>query len=354
VSRIVTVSYTRLRDPGGVPRWNRDLHSAFPDRECVHYSWWDVCAATGVDPNLQLIPEWDKAHVLNQWLLQTKKITPDDVVLADCFWASGLEGHPRAVSVQHGNWSHTTHEDVLKGVPPEFPQHAAAQLAFRRRWAKLGKPMVAVSKFISEQMWLQWGFEVPYINNGIDTERFTTAEELFDRNRPVVIHFTTTQNKGLDHIKLLEQEVDADIHLLDVAQAHVDVNGFYHKLPREIRAAKYKLLAQADLVVHPSAHEGNSYAVLETLASGVPIVSYDVGLMFEAKEYLGGYWDGRIGRLMSRRTRSPETTRFGVESLLKSPALAGMREQARIFALQHDIRRFRLDWAKFVGETCSG
>src|SRR5690606_17306058 len=107
---------------------------------------------------------------LNHFLIQKKMVSSDDVFIADSFWARGLEEMPLAISVQHGNWSHTTKDDVDKGVLPEFPDHAREQLLFRRRWVSKGKRAVAVSKFITDQCRLQWGFEFPFINNGIDVD----------------------------------------------------------------------------------------------------------------------------------------------------------------------------------------
>src|SRR5579863_7172442 len=132
--RVVLVSFTPIDAPGGVPRFNRDLMSAFPFGSAVHYSWWDVCRETGHQPFSQAAPEWEKARVLNSWLLKTGRVTVTDIVIADSFWASGLEHLPMCVSHQHGNWSHTTLDDVTAGVAPEFPAHAEQQRLFRERY----------------------------------------------------------------------------------------------------------------------------------------------------------------------------------------------------------------------------
>src|SRR5690606_10257233 len=102
--RIVLISYTPLNAPGGVPRWNRDLSGSFPDREVIHFSWWDAAPFYGLDPNDQRVPEWKKAELLNHFLIQKKMVSSDDVFIADSFWARGLEEMPLAISVQHGNW----------------------------------------------------------------------------------------------------------------------------------------------------------------------------------------------------------------------------------------------------------
>src|SRR2546423_143417 len=96
-NRVVLVSYTPIDAPGGVPRWNRDLMSTFEEGSCFHYSWWDAAQALGIPPEEQLIPEWEKAVILNRWLLRTGRATPDDIVIGDSFWTAELEHLPMCV-----------------------------------------------------------------------------------------------------------------------------------------------------------------------------------------------------------------------------------------------------------------
>lgn len=335
--KVITISYTPLDAPGGVPRFNRDIHSAFPGS--VHYSWWDVAQTMHVDPNAQNIPEWDKAKILGYWLLGTGRVTEKDVVIADSFWASNLEHLPYCISHQHGNWSHTTFEDVQKRIPPEFPLHARIQEDFRRRYLKAGRKLTTVSQFIADQMKLQWGFESTVINNGIDCQKFKPAERRMERKRPIVIHFTTTSNKGFDHIEFVKNNVNADVWLLDEAE-------------QQLRLPKYEALAQADLVVHPSAHEGNSYAVLETLACGVPIIGYDVGLLYQLRNEGHGL---DFGHILYRSDRSPQKTADVVAAELPYYSSWKMRTRynARQFAQLHSIQNFSSTWQRYVDDLIS-
>jgi hypothetical protein len=100
VNRIVTISFTPLDAPGGVPKFNRDLHAAFPDREGVHYSWWDF--PWHLEAEEQGMTEWEKARTLNHYLVSSRKLLPSDVVIADGFWADGLEHLMLAVSHRCG------------------------------------------------------------------------------------------------------------------------------------------------------------------------------------------------------------------------------------------------------------
>lgn len=318
---VILTSYTPLDAPGGVPRFNRDLISAFPGAK--HYSWWDVPAHDSAT-----LPEWEKARVLNQWLRTTGKIKKDDVIITDGFWGLGLEDFPNVISVAHGNWSHTTKDDVLKGIPPEFPQHHAVQLRYRQEHQKRDGWIVAVSLFIAHQCRIQWDMIMPYIDNGIDIDVFTPDKRLeSSSNERLIIHGTTTTNKGFDHIDAVKSAFPNDrVWLLDEAAASLKID-------------KCAALASADVVVHPSAHEGNSYFVLETLASNVPIVSYDVGLMFDAK-----IQDADVGEIMLRRDRSPQNTVDAVRRVLSRTRTFGPRK----YAMNYSVHRFRNEWKKFV------
>lgn len=324
--KIVLTSYTPIGAGGGVPRWNRDFMAGFPKGCVVHYSWSDVIKATGRDAP---VPEWDKARTLNAWLRATKKIDKDDIILCDGFWTLGLEDFPHVISVAHGNWSHTTKDDVDKGIQPEFPQHNAVQIDQRRNLLKRGGKIVAVSDFIAYQCKVQWGFEMPVINNGIDLKKFVPVlGGKSKRKRPVIIHGTTTGNKGFDHIDQIKK-LDADVILLDEAPAFFGV-------------PKYPALAQADLVVHPSAHEGNSYFVLETLASGVPIVSYDVGLMYRAAKE-----NAPVGCIMHRTKRSKEETLRATEFCLNS--VTALDEcKPREWVSQFSVEKFQQEWRDYL------
>ncbi len=324
--KIVLVSFTSLNASGGVPRWNRDFKAGFPEGTVVHYSWDDVIRDCGDAP----IPEWEKAKVLANWLRFKKKIDLDDIVIGDGFWADGY--YPdRTVSVCHGNWSHTTADDVAKGIPPEFPHHHKAQLEFRKKHSSNGGRMVSVSMFIAHQCKIQWGFEIPVINNGIDLNKFRPLSYRVPRERPVIIHGVTNENKGFDHIKYLQKGLNADILLLDEA-------GKFFSLP------KYQALSQADLVVIPSAHEGNSYFCLESLASNVPVAGYDVGLLFEALKVQTGF----PGFIMDRNKRSPSCTLDGVVNNLEMIQKYGTYQAPREWVSYYSLEKFQRNWREYL------
>jgi glycosyltransferase involved in cell wall biosynthesis len=344
-SRIVTISFTGLNAGGGVPKVNRDLHSAFSDRECIHFCWEDFLKSLGA-PDTDG-PEWYKALTLNQWLVQSRRIKSDDVVIADGFWADGLQHLPKAISHSHGIWSHLTKEDVDAGKQPDMPYHHAAQVTFRKRWVELGKPLTAVSKFIADQLKLQWGWDAHVINNGVDTDLYrpmarATAYSDFPP-RPLIIHGVNDKgntNKGWDHIQCVRDRMSGSVLSLDEAHGHYQVRS-------DRPWKKHEVLAQADLVLHPSGYEGNSMFVAEALACGVPIVAYDVGALADPDASI-------CGVILDRNERSPERTCDAVERFLSSGYCTdGYRAEIKTWAREYAVKNLSLDcfkrsWREYV------
>lgn len=343
--RIVLISFTPLNAGGGVPRWNRDFVSGFPGT--VHFSQEDL-------PQPVVGYEWQIADALGSYLHSTKKVTKDDVVIADGFWGDLLSrfGY-NVISVAHGIWSHLTKEDVDAGKQPEFPVHSAYQIRHRRDHLANGGKIVAVSDFISEQMKLQWGFESKVINNAIDLKKFrpATAGEwgsFHTTDDPFIIHGVTTENKGLDHVKAVIEEFEksGDLGVVNLLDDAAKKHGF-------VGDDKYQMLRLAHMVIQPSAYEGNSYFVLETLASGTPIVAYDVGLLWSIKDIArkNGI-EPLIGAIIPRKLRSPGETakvaKFIFDSIIRDCARGRNQYNPRQVAELFSIQRFHDEWRNYL------
>lgn len=332
---LITITYTGPDAPGGVPRWVRDFNRCFP--ETINYCWNDCPLST----HEQHASEWDKAFVLNSWLKKFGKINKDDIIIVDGFWGKGLEEFPNVVSVCHGIWSHLIKEEADAGKKPDFPIHHAVQVGYRRGHLSRGGRLVAVSQFIQHQMDLQWGFKSDVINNAIDVDAFTRYEKLAKGKKPLIIHGVNDRGnpvKGWDHIKFLEDSFDADIYSLDEYAAAMQA------------LDKMEALAQADLVVIPSAYEGNSYFALETLACDVPVVAYDVGLFWELSPFNNskhelGY--NVVGSILPRGYYHKEKTLdkvFEVIDQLKHNHKYTPREVAKNYSIQN----FEKQWKDYL------
>lgn len=330
---IVLISFTVLNAGGGVPRWNRDFIAGFPGTK--HYSWDDVAKANPGFGNTAA-HEWDRARILNQWLIWSKKIKKSDIIIVDGFWGAGLEDY-NVISIAHGIWSHLTKDDVDAGKQPEFPYHNAVQVNYRRQHLARGGKIVAVSDFISNQMKLQWGFESKVINNAIDLDKFHPPTKARWFTKPIIIHGVTTANKGFEHIQVVKDCIpEAEVLLLDEAADKYKVE-------------KYEMLANANLVVQPSAYEGNSYFVLETLACDVPVVAYNVGLLNTVSQIAKRNGISPcIGTIIDRKYRSPEETakvaKFILESVCRDRTPYNPRKVAELFSLQ----RFHSEWKEYL------
>lgn len=333
---IVLLSFTALDAGGGVPRWNRDFVAGFPGTK--HFSWDDVVKVNpGFAQQGQGVGEWDKAMILNSWLVWGKHVKKDDIIISDGFWGEGLSSQGyNVISVAHGIWSHLTKDDVEAGKQPEFPYHHTMQVKHRQQHLARGGRIVAVSDFIANQMKLQWGFKSTVINNAIDLEKFHGA---FHSKTPLIIHGVTTANKGFDHIEAVKQALPGvDVLLLDEAA-------------EKLKMPKYEALATANLVVQPSAYEGNSYFVLETLASDVPIVAYNVGLLYNISNICRlKNIPCIIGCIMDRRYRSPKETarisKFILESVMRDRSLYNPRSVAELFS----VKKFHEEWRNYLEE----
>ncbi len=340
MNRIITVSFTPLDAPGGVPKFNRDLHAAFPDREVVHYSWWDFPWHLEVEAHE--MTEWEKARTLNHSLVSSRKILPSDVVIADGFWADGLEHVKLAVSHSHGIWSHLTLDDVKSGKKPDNPFHHATQVTFRQRWTGLKKYLTAVSDFIADEMERQWGFQVDrIIDNGVDTSVYIPTWKKFPREKKIIIHGVNDRgnvNKGWDHIEalILRSQTDSNfnVEILSLDEMIEKYGG-----PKEWA------LSQADMFVHPSGFEGNSMMVAEALACGLPFVGYNVGFAYEMDKQLM-----EPGRIIDRNMRHPHATVIACVDMLER-LKAGQVFRGRDIALNClSIDIFRENWNHFVEE----
>jgi glycosyltransferase involved in cell wall biosynthesis len=282
------------------------------------------------------VHEWDAARALSSYLRSKKLVDRDDVIVGDGFWATGFEDFPNVISVCHGIYSHLTLEDVQQGKTPDMPMHHAHQVGFRKRFLASGGKLVAVSDFIATEMRKQWGFPSRVVNNGIDLDEWRPVSDRarWDPRKKLVIHGVNDSgntNKGGDHILFLKERLE-NVRVLSLDEA-ADESGL----------DKREVLSLADLVVIPSAYEGNSYFTLEALACDVPVVAYNVGLMYSA----WGDRDGLdVGSLMNRQMRSPELTYQTVKQFLWDPHDVAPRK----WVSKYSIEEFGRQWREYVEE----
>lgn len=334
--RLISISFTSIDSPGGVPRWCRDFKKCFP--ESVHYSWDDYVKEKG---NVAA-PEWDKARILGDWLIQTGKRKEEDVVVGDGWWA-GEYWPKNTISVCHGIWSHLIKEEADEGKQPDFPQHHEQQIKYRKLHLERGGKLVSVSLFIAQEMKRQWNFDAYVINNAIDLEKFKPTDKKHPfKGKQLVIHGVNDKgntNKGWEHIEK-NCKMFPKCMFMSLDEAHALLSSMMGRLD------KYEVLAMADWVLIPSNFEGNSYFALECLASNVPVVAYDVGLFHE----LNIFHKGDVGVILPRKNRSVDMTQRGILVLQDELRLGG-GYKPRETAERYSIDKFNEKWKKYLKEN---
>ena len=228
-----------------------------------HYAWRDYPGWQRCDR----LPEHEKARLLSEHLAGTgpdrarqgwaqcpAPLRDYDHIIADGFWASGLPDDAPATVVCHGTWAGLA--AACGGVARELID--AQGEAYRRF------PVVAVSRAAARQVERYHGVRVAaIIPNGVDLGVFRPAERSANRP-PVALYAGKGYGKGEDIVR----EVARELH------GKVRVEYLNAAIGMEARAFQ-----RGDVFLFPSRHEGDSYALKEALACGLPVVASAVGAL---------------------------------------------------------------------------
>lgn len=333
---LITISFTPIDSLGGVPRWNRDFKKCFP--ETIHYSWWDFLK--NQNKNDVNIPEWEKARILNNWLVFSGKRKKEDVVVGDGWWAGDFF-HKNTISVSHGIWGHVTKKDIDNGVEPDFPFHHKNQIFYRKKFISKGGKLISVSKFISDQMKIQWKYDSEIINNSIDLTEFKFSDNFVPLNsdKKTIIHGVNDRNnpvKGIEFIDYCANKFkNENVEILSLDEAHKKYGG-----------NKYNnVLLRAHLVILPSSFEGLSMFSLECLALGVPIVCYNVGAFWELREI--GEYDVKKW-ILDRNLRNKVVFFNAAFNMLKISEKKDLRKYFRDLACLFSMDVFKEKWKNLL------
>ena len=255
---------------GGVQVFQEHLQRAIPDLTLI--SWSDYSGHL----DCKELKDFDKAAVLNEWLLGQKIIDEETVVICDGYWSLGLSGKvARLISVVHGSYfgrflnaqTHPWGEFV--GI-----DHIEAQF---ETWKDPNVETVCVSEESMRELVIA-GIDTSratVIHNGVDLDVYLPYK--MQPNR-VLMHAATSNRKGLDIISaIMTIEPGIQIQPMNVRSGKA-----------EDKAAR---LNEAKCLIAPSRHEGNAYLLLEALACGVPLIAYETGLVPEMDARCGLFTD---------------------------------------------------------------
>ena len=269
--RVVHVSWLKRSDGelGGVEKFADYLRRALAEagHDCTIVSWSDY-PKHGSARNMS---NPDKALVLGSWLESEMEF---DVAVSDGYWGHGITQHP-VLPVVHGTWAqfHLNMGDSPWGNHEVRAQHDAfnAPNAF---------PVACSPASARELVAHHRRQPVATILHGVDLEAFRPANpaDIMPDNipHPVILHAATNAKKGQEIMPAIARELGAGFSV-EYLNAKIDEE------PDAFR--------RGDIFLHPSQHEGNAYALLEALATGLPVVTTNVGL-FESIE------DGLVGRVL--------------------------------------------------------
>jgi glycosyltransferase involved in cell wall biosynthesis len=197
---------------------------------------------------------------LNRYLWINKLIDKDTLCIVDGSWGVGIPKEIPIISVVHGSWT-------------EFVLRNTGRLEINKEqdlmWHRPNTKMVAVSEASAKYLEIHHKVKADkIILNGVDINVFKPINRF--SNKPIVIHCARDYNKDgqgkFDKIKELLQ------------------GKFEFKFLNAPDGMEYLDFQMADIVLQCSNYEGNSYFMLEGMASGLPVVASCAGL-FEDTDF---------------------------------------------------------------------
>ena len=265
--KVLHISWLKRSDGelGGVEKFAHYLNLALKDagHSCRIISWNDYPNAE----RMASIPNPDKALMLGAWAEAEIKF---DVAVSDGYWGSGITERP-VVPVIHGTWAQF-HLN-MGGSPWTNIEVRAQHAAFNapNSWPVACSP--AAAKELEDHHHRR---PATVILHGIDLEEFYPLKQGNFDPPPVVLHAASNTKKGSAIIPAIAR------------QLRPDFNVFYLDAGAGQEAQAFQ---RGDIFLHPSKHEGNAYALLEALATGLPIITTPVGLFASIE-------DGLVGRVL--------------------------------------------------------
>lgn len=245
---------------GGVAKFAMYLQWAVSELEI--YAWEDFPDWQKHELGTQ---DWEKAPLLNEWLLGQGIVDENTIVVSDGWWGLGLEGRvARLISVCHGSYAGAMVEHLKNPWDDGFllGQSVRHQEKF---WRESGCEIVAVSRNAARELRLLSGLHPTItIQNGIDLEIFT-AKSGPPRHDDLILEVTNGHPaKGAKIIEELKGR-GYNIEPFGVRDGNL-----------EHEAARW---SEAWIAIFPSYYEGFNYALAEAMACRCKIVGYWTGFV---------------------------------------------------------------------------
>ena len=250
----------------------------------------------------------------------------------------------------------TRHIHVVDGFgPEEWETRIPRRVLIRRLILRHGKVVVPSRDLerVATEIWKLPARVVRYVPNGIDVGRFSSATSARPHSEPPVIGTIA----ALRAEKNLARLIRAFAAVVDELPARLVIAGdgaeraSLTALAAELGVAELvtftghrddtpTLYAGFDLFALTSDTEQMPLSMMEAMASGLPVVSTDVGdvramLASDNADYIGARDDAVIAGLLARMLASPEDrARIGKANQMKAEWAFG---QTAMFAAWHDL-----------------
>jgi len=210
------------------------------------------------------VPEQEKAKILNKSLLEKGLIKKGDIVIGDGVWGNiGLPSNDfKLISVCHGPWART--------IDHKSPLALAQKKGFSR------SKVVSVSPSVKEQCKVDYGIDSYVIWTGLDTI-FWDSEKTVKKD---ILWLSSKWNELRDFKRIVKRILSN--------YNHIEISSYDDRVNKE-------LYNKAKVFVHVTSYEGNSFAILKSLACNTPVVSNAMGL-FQSADFVEKNQLGRVCR----------------------------------------------------------
>lgn len=266
--RVVHLSWLKRSDgeTGGVEKYADYLHRALTEEghDCQIVAWADYPRKERVGS----ISNPDKALLLSSWVDAEFNF---DIAVSDGYWGCGVTLHP-VVPVIHGTW-HQFHVNMGNPSPWLNIEVKGQHDAFN---AVNAFPVACSAAAARELRQYHRRDPAATILHGVDLEQFYPRKNGNGNAPPCVLHAATNEKKGSAIMPAIARELAPDFNVFFLGA----------KIGEEPAAFQ-----RGDIFLHPSKAEGNAFSLLEALATGLPIVTTDVGLFADIP-------DKTVGRVL--------------------------------------------------------
>lgn len=245
-----------------------------------------------------------------------------DIIIADGYHAGGMYQYgAKVISIIHGSikeFAIRTDKEKDNIGPVLWQQHT---------WDDSRILKVAVSNSAKKYAEIHHKTKVDaVIYNGVDTELFKSVGDMAERNN-IVIHAANDYNKdGLGKLdNIIKQSPDFDFQYLNanIGEEHIKIQ-------------------RGTYVIQPSMYEGNSYFLLEAMASGLKVLGSRCGVL---EDFIDSGKNFPYGKILDYKASAKEFS----DALYSMRDMYYFLDNPRQWVLENaSFEKFKKEWQYFI------